>query len=473
MFYVNNNDSLRDDLYEFTVEVVTNRTVTVNETVKKVIEACSITYDPDNWTNLFEFWISGVFLNIIGLFGIIGNIISMIILSRPQMRSSINYLLMGLAKCDIILILTSMLLFGLPTIYPYTGYLFYYYYYIHPNISPVVYTIACSAQTASVYLTLTVTLERFVAVCHPLRARALCTYGRAKIYFIVIIIFGFLYNIPRFWEVSVVKHFYKEYGTVYCVFVSELRKDRNYIKIYIQWLYLVFIYFLPFISLALLNTLIYKQVRKANRERARLSRMEKREIGLATMLLCVVFVFFLCNVLALVINILEASFDIIQDELVKVSNLLVTINSSVNFIIYVIFGEKFKRIFLTIFCTGRMGRESPDGMMHDDSSYSNGDGNRSSGRFQRIGTLRSSTRNGGTSVRISRSIRVRAPSPGPCVYYPARESNGNRCSVPAPVTATTPTLTTIIHSNSIHSSDWEREHIGSNGNGMVTSTSGF
>ena len=37
-------------------------------------------------------------------------------------------------------------------------------------------------------------------------------------------------------------------------------------------------------------------------------------------------------------------------ELTPVSNLLVTLNSSVNFIIYCIFGEKFKRLFCHLFC---------------------------------------------------------------------------------------------------------------------------
>jgi hypothetical protein len=37
------------------------------------------------------------------------------------------------------------------------------------------------AQTGSVYLTVCVTLERFVAVCRPLQAKSLCTYGRLVI----------------------------------------------------------------------------------------------------------------------------------------------------------------------------------------------------------------------------------------------------------------------------------------------------
>jgi hypothetical protein len=111
--------------------------------------------------------------------------------------------------------------------------------------------------------------------------------------------------------------------------------------------------------------LFFLQVRKANKERQRLSRLQKREIGLATMLMCVVAVFFVCNLLPLVINIIDTYWPSLNlSRLVNTSNLLVTINSSVNFIIYVIFGEKFKRLFLVLFCRNSLfgtGRESPTG----------------------------------------------------------------------------------------------------------------
>ncbi|KAJ6634975.1 FMRFamide receptor [Pseudolycoriella hygida] len=378
---------------------------------------CSGDFSPND--NVFDFWMSGVVLNIVGVIGILGNILSMVILSRPQMRSSINYLLIGLARCDTVLIITSMLLFGFRSIYPYTGYLFFYNFYIYPQIVPYVFPLATVAQTASSYLTLMVSLERYVAVCHPLRARALCTYGRSKFYVIFCVVFAVLYNFVKLWETKVVAYDTKDVGLIFCVESTELRKDTHYITIYINWCYLIVNYFIPFLGLLVFNILIYRQVRKANKERQRLSRTEKREIGLATMLLFVVIVFFLFNLLALITNIIEAFYGIIIDELVIVSNLLITLNSSVNFIIYVIFGEKFKRIFLLLFCKGRIGRESPDGLIHEDSSFSNGDGNnRNSGRFSRHGTQRSSVRNG-TSLKVTRSVRVR--SPAPCVYYPARE----------------------------------------------------
>lgn len=61
-----------------------------------------------NSSGLFDFIIYGILINLIGIFGIFGNTISMIILSRPQMKSSINYLLIGLARCDTMLIIISV-----------------------------------------------------------------------------------------------------------------------------------------------------------------------------------------------------------------------------------------------------------------------------------------------------------------------------------------------------------------------------
>lgn len=143
----------------------------------------NVTIPSSSWIIDFDFWCSGVLINIIGMVGILGNSLSLIILSRPQMRSSINYLLIGLARCDIILIITSMFLFGFHSIYPYsynddTGgsmFWFRYTYNVYPRIIKYLFTLAVIAQTANCYLTLLVSLERYVAVCHPLRAVSILT----------------------------------------------------------------------------------------------------------------------------------------------------------------------------------------------------------------------------------------------------------------------------------------------------------
>ena len=64
-------------------------------------------------------------------------------------------------------------MFGLPALANYmkSGFFAFYTAQVFPYITPVVYPIGLIAQSSSVYLTLLVTIERYVAVCSPLRAR--------------------------------------------------------------------------------------------------------------------------------------------------------------------------------------------------------------------------------------------------------------------------------------------------------------
>uniref|UniRef100_A0A6A7G2Q3 FMRFamide receptor-like n=1 Tax=Hirondellea gigas TaxID=1518452 RepID=A0A6A7G2Q3_9CRUS len=315
-------------------------------------EECVLRESLQEHKDLFPFIIYGILLNSVGGMGLVGNILSVMILSRPNMRSSINCCFVGLSTFDSILLTTSILMFGLTAVTEYTGHLQWYQRDVFPWVTLVAYPLGIVAQTGSVYLTVTVTVERYVAVCHPLKARSLCTFGRAKIYVGAVALFSLLYNLPRFAEVT-----YKrcnvdgvEFTTVV---MTDLRRSASYIQIYITWLYLVVMYLLPFISLLVFNAFIYKQVRLANLEMQHLSRLQKKELSLAVMLLVVVIVFFFCNVLAFIVSVLEL-FQIAINELTILNNFLVTVNSSVNFIIYCIFGQKFRRLFLQIFCFGAL-----------------------------------------------------------------------------------------------------------------------
>ena len=130
----------------------------------------------------------------------------------PINKINIFLFFAGLASYDTILILTSILMIGLPAVHDYNKEWFRFYFYdIFPYITPlVVYPIGMIAQTGSVGCTICVTIERYVAVCLPLKARFLCTYGRAKIYVICISIFAILYNIPRFFEVTSQTYYIKD-----------------------------------------------------------------------------------------------------------------------------------------------------------------------------------------------------------------------------------------------------------------------
>ncbi|XP_047351438.1 FMRFamide receptor [Vespa velutina] len=424
-------------MMETTTVYYHNRSYIQNDTSDDVPMEC---YQKINATGLFDFIIYGVLINFIGLFGILGNTISMIVLSRPQMKSSINYLLIGLASCDTLLIISSILIFGLPSIYVYTGYLFNYQFFVYPKIVKYLYPISCTAQIATVYLTLTVTIERYIAVCHPLKARSFCTCGRARLAFLSIVTFATIYNIPKFLEIEIYSEKHWKYNVViYCLRPAPLRDNNIYVTIYVHWMYFFVCYTIPLFALIIFNMAIYRRVRKANRDLQQLTHHQRREIGLATMLLCVVIVFVICNILPLTSNIFETFIYDPPRWLVQVGNLLVTINSSINFIIYVIFGRKFKRIFMKLFCGSAIlfgrDRDSPEFQTHDESSVTNVSNMtnvdlRNSIRHNHLNRTNTIGRNnnvhitnGGTrqSIRLSN----RPNSSGTLAYYPACNSMRN------------------------------------------------
>ncbi|XP_014479693.1 PREDICTED: FMRFamide receptor-like [Dinoponera quadriceps] len=331
------------------MNLTTTTTVPGYYNISNITEECGQKFPT---CDLTRFIIYGVLTNLIGVFGILGNTVSMIVLSRPQMKSSINFLLIGLASSDNMLIITAILIFGLTGIDTCGITLFYNYStFVLPKIFKLVFLLICTARIATVYLTLAVTVERYIAVCHPLKARSFCTYGRARMAVLVITVFSFLYNLPKFWEVELHEQIHWKYNiTVYCMSVSELRKNAYYVHLYINWLYLIVYSLFPFVSLVIFNTAIYRRVKQANKDLKKLSHQQRSEIRLATMLLCVVIVFLICNILPLISNIFETFVEGGPPSLmVRFGHFLVFVNSSINFIIYIILGETFKKTFLKIF----------------------------------------------------------------------------------------------------------------------------
>ncbi|XP_035705474.1 FMRFamide receptor isoform X2 [Folsomia candida] len=303
--------------------------------------------------DLFRFIVLGIGISVVAILGIIGNGLSAVVLSRPQMKSSVTCLLLGLTFCDTLLISISIFVYSMPymSIYIKSPFLLQYYYLYYPIVAPWLYATSITAQTASVYLTVAVTIERYIAVCHSLQARSICTWRRARMCVVAVLTFSITYNLPRWFEVITVPDEcarMRTNVTTYMNEMSELRGNEYYIKFYINWAYCIIMYLIPFSGLVVFNFCIYRQVRKANRERAQLSKLQKREMGLASMLLIVVVVFLMCNILPLVNNILESIWNVEVEKLIALSNFLVIFNSSVNFVIYCTCGERFRRLLIRL-----------------------------------------------------------------------------------------------------------------------------
>lgn len=300
--------------------------------------------------DLFKFIVVGVITTIIAILGIIGNTLTLIVLSRRQMRSSINCYLIGLASFDFVVLVSAIFMICLPAISETYESMSFYTMFVFPYVVSYIYPLALMAQTGTVWSTVAVTVERYVAVCHPLKARSICTYNRARTINVLVTVFAVIYNIPRFFDADFVKKVDTNTNvTYYDVIPSDFRQDSTYQNVYHVWMYMTVMYFVPFFILAFLNFIIWRTVRLASEERERISRRQDREVRLAIMLFFVVVVFFICNIVAMIVNFLEHTGYPISRPM-DVGNMLVALNSSVNVIIYCIFGQKFRKILFQSIC---------------------------------------------------------------------------------------------------------------------------
>ncbi|XP_064211809.1 thyrotropin-releasing hormone receptor isoform X6 [Tribolium castaneum] len=142
-----------------------------------------------------RFWIQRVFVPIVVCIGVGGNTVTVMVLTRKRMRCSTNIYLTALAVADIIYLL----------------FVFVLSFSVYDNINDRKYELfwrffglthwLCdAASNASVWLTVSFTLERYIAVCHPIKGKVLCTENRAKIIITGIAIFCILSTLSTTFE---------------------------------------------------------------------------------------------------------------------------------------------------------------------------------------------------------------------------------------------------------------------------------
>jgi len=319
---------------------------------------------------VFSFLLEGVLQMVISMLGVLGNIASIFILTRPELRSCFNKLLAVLASYDLLYLITMLLeslrRLGLETnpqilMFPY-----------------ILYPLNSIAMTGSIFMTVGVATERYIAVYYPLYYHKILTdttshRGHLLTYLLPITFFAVLFNIPKFFESKVS---YDGDGNIF-VDITELRTNHLYIIYYHNWLRLMIIGILPFAAISFLNFKIYMVVR-----RRRNGRRNKDE-HLSLILIMIVITFVFCNIPQLLLNMHEIfvldSIELCMDSLLGgfpiwsifvgfISHVFLVINSSANLFIYCIIDPKFRNQFCKYFFLTQSVNscptepESPEGM---------------------------------------------------------------------------------------------------------------
>ncbi|KAI8499259.1 hypothetical protein Bbelb_230230 [Branchiostoma belcheri] len=119
--------------------------------------------------------ITTVLVLVICSIGIVGNIMVVLVVTRiKSMRSPTNCYLVSLAVADLIVLVTA----GIPNI-PDSFYYESAWMYGHSGCLIITYLQYLGINTSSMSI-LAFTVERYIAICHPLYAQTMCTVSRAK-----------------------------------------------------------------------------------------------------------------------------------------------------------------------------------------------------------------------------------------------------------------------------------------------------
>ncbi|CAG7711911.1 unnamed protein product [Allacma fusca] len=315
------------------------------------------------WTpsfKLFKFLVQGVGITVVTIFGVMGNLTSAIVLFQPKMRISVTFLLMCLACCDTLFLLTNFLNFGLQAL------VFDYFIgeeegkeFVALYIEPYWRPLNRIALTGSIYFTVAIAIDRYVAVWWPLQSRYLCTWSRARYVAAGVVLISLTYNgigYLTFYRPEMQTELGKNNlnmslpGSARTMNDSKEEAFSNKsitFEFALSWQYLIIMVIFPLTLLMVFNTLIYVKVQQANKKRKIMTIQEKNLQSFTLICVMVVSVFIACNSALVVAAFIMRVYNCIYEEwnpvLETIDRLLISINSSCNFIIYCAVGTRFRQ----------------------------------------------------------------------------------------------------------------------------------
>lgn len=117
--------------------------------------------------------------------------------------------------------------------------------------------------------------NRYIAVCHPIRGKVICTNSRARKIIAIVALITFIITIPTAfeWKIIETKNAFNE--TYLQETYSELGENELYKKMY-YWLTAVMFIILPFILLTIFNIFLIRSVHISSSRRKTMTRISKK-----------------------------------------------------------------------------------------------------------------------------------------------------------------------------------------------------
>lgn len=291
-------------------------------------------------------------------FGLIGNILNMIVLTRKGLQVSMDRMEKS-AHVGLVALAVSDMLFCL-TVLPHSWYGQKKFSYSHFDFK-LIYHLYSNAVInifimSSTWLTVAMATSRYLAICHPLHARDIIGMTFAKASIIIVFVVCVLFNLPRFWSDQLMSYACEEGGREYYLDKGFLTSSTKFYKVY-MWLYFSVGLFLPLVTLAYCNINLIRALRQSAKMRKRFRKPDAagESTHRITLTLVVIVVTFFVFVIPNEIN------NFLRDVVlagqmmtetynlgIAVTNMLQALNFSVNFVLYCIINVHFRHTILEL-----------------------------------------------------------------------------------------------------------------------------
>ncbi|KRZ05097.1 FMRFamide receptor [Trichinella zimbabwensis] len=291
---------------------------------------------------------------------VISNIVCIIVLHRSRQWPRLNTCLIALAAWEIVLMCASFFLYSFPVLL----------YHNSPVNGPYVktyaywYTAANMANQAAVWVVLVMAIDRYFAICHPLKHRRFGDTARGKI-LLLVSTFAIIHATPRFFEVSVVYCSPVDNSTpVVTVVPSGLQQNYIYRMLYKVIGGMLLYSVGPFLVLSFIAAQVSKHMSKYAITRRKLIQEESpgmqarlsvsstsdkvRDQNRDQLLLIMIIKFLTCHSLPTALDVMETVVpaelfaSVTISRLIDVSNILVMINAGCNVFIYIACSQNFR-----------------------------------------------------------------------------------------------------------------------------------
>ncbi|KAF8767951.1 Orexin receptor type 2 like protein [Argiope bruennichi] len=294
---------------------------------------------------------ASVACSLILIFGGIGNIlVATTIWKTKELRNSMNLFLVNLSLADLLILLVCVppVLVELHSD-P-------YFWMLGKGLCKAIPYAQLTAAHVSVLTILSISFERYYAICKPLKAGYKCTQMRAISIIVVIWLVAVLSTLP----VLLTIHYYaaKDLLTEDPRPICYMRVEQLWEKLYYLLAISVF-YALPFLILLAVCCHIRRHLMKSNKmlERSNEATQMRSRKQVVIMLVAVIVSFFLCLLPFRVFTIwliFSSQEDIINlgmetsYTLMYICRLLIYINAALNPIIYSAISSKFRNFFFRL-----------------------------------------------------------------------------------------------------------------------------